>query len=298
MKRSRSYFCVGIIALGLLLFCHSMTGQDSKPSGSTSGAGENAAKIVTFPSGNLTLHGVLYEPHGEGPFPALAYNHGSAPGMLSSEAFAALGPIFVKNGWVFFGPYRRGQGLSAAAGAYIGDEIAAAKEKGGIREGASTMVRLLKTDHLEDQLAALAWLRKQPFVQPSRVAVMGTSFGGVETVLGAERGSYCAAIDVSGGAESWAVAPELQSLMTKAVLSARAPIFFFQPENDYDLSPTRTLSAAMKKAGKVYDMKIYPPYGKSVKEAHSFGYFGSSVWGGDAFRFLNQHCGNSGSGGI
>lgn len=46
--------------------------------------------------------------------------------MLSKEGFDALGPVFAMNGWVFFGPYRRGQGLSASVGKYIGDEIAAA----------------------------------------------------------------------------------------------------------------------------------------------------------------------------
>ena len=75
-----------------------------------------AADIVAFPSGELTLHGVLYKPEGDGPFPAVVYNHGSAPGMLSKEAFEALGPAFAGRGWVFFGPYRRGQGLSASAG--------------------------------------------------------------------------------------------------------------------------------------------------------------------------------------
>ena len=70
-------------------------------------------EVVTFPSGELTLHGVLYRPEGVGPFPAVVYNHGSAPGMLSKEAFDALGPVFANNGWVFFGPYRRGQGLIA-----------------------------------------------------------------------------------------------------------------------------------------------------------------------------------------
>lgn len=48
------------------------------------------------------------------------------------------------------------------------------------------MVQLVATDHLDDQLAALAWLRKQEFVQPARIAVAGTSFGGIESVLGAE----------------------------------------------------------------------------------------------------------------
>src|SRR5712692_5928196 len=121
----------------------------------------SAADIVAFPSGELTLHGVLYKPEGTGPFPAVVYNHGSAPGMVSKQAFDALGPVFASHGWVFFGPYRRGQGLSASAGPYIGDQIAAAEKSGGITAGAAVLVRVLETDHLNDQLAALAWLRKQ-----------------------------------------------------------------------------------------------------------------------------------------
>ncbi|HKN61064.1 MAG TPA: prolyl oligopeptidase family serine peptidase [Candidatus Acidoferrales bacterium] len=251
----------------------------------------NAAEIVSFPSDNLTLRGYLYKPGGPGPFPAVVYNHGSAPGMLSAGAFDALGPVFASHGWVFFGPFRRGQGLSASAGPYIGDEITTAENKGGLAAGAATMVRLLETDHLNDQLAALAWLRHQAFVQPNHIAVAGNSFGGIEAVLGAEREKYCAAIDSAGGAQSWARAPELQARMIRAVRNSQAPIFFFQAENDYDLSPSQTLSAAMKDAGKVFELKIYPPYGKSVQDGHTFGYFGSSVWSADVFRFLKLHCG-------
>lgn len=249
-----------------------------------------ASAVVSFPSGDLTLHGVVYKPKGPGPFPAIVYNHGSAPGMLSRQAFEALGPVFASHGWVFFGPYRRGQGLSASAGPYIGDEIAAADKKGGQSAAAATMVRLLETDHLNDQLAAREWLRKQDFVKPDAIAVAGNSFGGIETVLGAERGNYCAAVDSAGGAQSWAEAPELQELMTKAVRNSKVPILFFQAENDYDLSPSKALSSAMKDAGKPYELKIYPPWGSSVSDGHTFGYFGATVWAHDVFRFLNQHC--------
>jgi len=148
--------------------------------------------------------------------------------MLSKEAFDVLGPVFAQNGWVFFGPYRRGQGLSASARKYIGDEIAAATKTGGIASGAGTMVRLLETDHLNDPLAALAWLRTQRFVKPDRIAVAGNSFGGIEAILGAERASYCAAIDSAGGAQSWAQAPELQSLMTRSVRNSRGQSFSFR----------------------------------------------------------------------
>jgi carboxymethylenebutenolidase len=94
--------------------------------------GRDEGEVVSFHSGNLKLYGLLYKPDGAGPFPAVVYNHGSAPGMLCQQAFEALGPIFVKRGWVFFGPYRRGQGLSAAAGPYIQDQIRAAEKRGGI----------------------------------------------------------------------------------------------------------------------------------------------------------------------
>jgi len=249
-----------------------------------------AADDVAFPSGDITLHGVVYRPEGKGPFPAVVYNHGSAAGMISKTGFDALGPVFASHGWVFFGPYRRGQGLSASAGPYIGDQIAAAEKHGGIPAAAETMVRLLETDHLNDQLAGLAWLREQSFVQASRIAVAGTSFGGIEAVLGAEHGTYCAAVDSAGGAQSWAEAPALQALMTASVRNARVPIFFFQAENDFDLSPSKVLSAAMKDAGKPYELKIYPRYGGTTQEGHAFGYFGSAVWADDVFRFLDRHC--------
>jgi dienelactone hydrolase len=78
---------------------------------------------VAFSNGHAQLKGVLYKPEGAGPFPVLLFNHGSAPGMLNQQAFDRLGPMFVQHGWAFFAPYRRGQGLSASAGAYVGDVI-------------------------------------------------------------------------------------------------------------------------------------------------------------------------------
>jgi carboxymethylenebutenolidase len=247
-------------------------------------------EVVTFASGARTLHGVVHRPAGAGPFPALLYNHGSAPGMEPVEAANALAPVFTSHGWLFFMPFRRGQALSADAGPYIMDEIRAAGARDGKSAAAATMVRLLTTDHLDDQIAAMAWLRASGLAQPNRIAVAGNSFGGIETVLGSERGGICAAIDSAGGAASLAKAPELRALMTRVVQNARAPIFFFQAENDFDLTPSRVLSAAMRDAGKVCEMKIFPAYGSSASEGHTFGYFGGAVWAADVFAFLDSHC--------
>ena len=247
-------------------------------------------ETVEFSSGEKTLHGLIYKPEGSGPFPVLLYNHGSASGLLNNEAFERIAPILVKHGWVFFAPYRRGQGLSADAGPYIGDEIDKARANGGLPAAAQTMVQLLSTDHLQDQMAALAWLKNQPFTKAKRIAVMGNSFGGIETVLGATQESYCAAVDVAGGAEIWDMAPTLQEVMKNAVQGSKVPMFFLQAENDYDVTPSRTLYEAMRVAGGSAQIKIYPPYGSSKSDGHSFAYRGADIWKSDVLDFLDRNC--------
>jgi carboxymethylenebutenolidase len=250
----------------------------------------SASEAVSFSSGDKVLHGLLYKPAGAGPFPTVLYNHGSAPGLLNNQAFDLIGPMFTARGWVFFAPYRRGQGLSSDAGPYIQDEIQAAQARGGEDLAAQTMVRLLSTEQLQDQMAALAWLKTQPFVRPTQIAAAGNSFGGIETVLGVERGDYCAAVDASGGAESWDNAPGLRDVMQRAVQLSKAPILFFQAENDYSLAPSQTLYAAMKAANKPAAIRIYPPYGHTHQEGHSFAYRGANIWIGDVVRFLEGNC--------
>lgn len=210
--------------------------------------------------------------------------------MLSSQASKTMGPLFAERGWVFFMPYRRGQGLSAKAGPYIGDELADARRRGGMKERSARMVTLLSTDHLQDQLAALQWLKSQKFVQGAQVAVAGNSFGGIETVLGAAQGPYCAAVDAAGGAETWSESPDLQGVLKAAVRKSNVPIFFFQAENDFDLSPSKVLFAEMKQAGKEAVLKIYPPFGSSNSDGHSFAYLGAATWFGDVFAFVQKHC--------
>ena len=83
--------------------------------------------------------------------------------------------------------------------------------------------------------------------------------------------------------------------MIRAVANSQAPIFFFQAENDYDISPSRILSIKMKESGKVSDMKIYPPFGKSAPDGHSFTWLGSSIWASDVFAFLEEYCRSGGN---
>jgi carboxymethylenebutenolidase len=248
----------------------------------------SGGEIVTFQSGTLRLHGVVYKPKLPGPFPVILWNHGSYDAPM--VAFDELGPTFAAHGWAFFGPFRRGHGLSASAGPYILDVIDGAGKTAGARAKTATMIRLLAGDHLDDQLAAYAWLKEQSFVLPNRIAVGGNSFGGIETVLGAERIAYCAAADGAGAAQTWDGASELRDLLLRAARNSRTPTFFFQAENDYDLAPSRTLLSAMHDAGKIADIKIYPPFGAGKADGHAFAWRGSSIWGNDLIAFLERHC--------
>lgn len=247
-------------------------------------------EVVYFMSGDKTLGGELYKPEGPGPFPALLYNHGSAPGMLNSTASRALAPLFIRSGWVFFMPYRRGQGLSSGAGPYIGDEISAARRRGGSKEASEMLAKLLVTAHLEDQLAAFDWLKAQDYVIRSRIAAGGNSFGGVEAVLGSSKAPYCAVAAASAASESWAESMPLQRALRSAARGAKSPVFLFQAQNDYDLSPNKAMFEELKLAGRPAESRVYPAFGRTVREGHSFAYLGGDIWFPDLLNFFNTHC--------
>lgn len=246
--------------------------------------------IIRLTGNGVELGGEIYKPDGDGPFPAILWNHGSAPGMLNSQAARLIGPLFAAKGWLFFMPYRRGQGLSSKAGAYIGAEIDAAEKQGGLHAASVTMTRLLATEQLADQQAGLRWLHSQKTVLWNRIAVAGNSFGGVEAVLGAATGHYCAAVIASGGAESWDSSPELQVLLKAAVRNADTPMLFIQAANDFNLDASEVLAQERGQAGKSTQVKIYPAFGTSAADGHSFAYRGSAIWFPDVFRFVSQSC--------
>lgn len=235
---------------------------------------------MAFPSGGQQLRGFLWKPDGPGPFPAVLWNHGSEklPGWLPQLAAA-----FLTRGYLFFIPHRRGQGRSP--GPYIADQMQAAPAT----ERGALLVRLHE-QQLGDQLAALDFLKAQPFVDGARLAVAGCSYGGIQTVLAAERGSgYRAAVDFAGAAQSWRPYPEIRTRMLTAVRNARMPVFFIQAENDYDLTPSRALAEEMQRAGKPHSVKIYPVFGSTNQDGHEFCVRGVSIWGADVFSFLEAN---------
>src|SRR5262245_34294240 len=165
------------------------------------------SRRVSFKSDHLVLVGFLFKPHGSGPFPGLIWNHGSERSPGTTQQFAAVAAIFVPAGYVVFAPMRRGHGDSE--GPYIMDQLR--RVQGSRASVGQVLVRLMEGEHLDDQLAGQAYLRSLPYGDPNRLVVAGCSFGGIQTLLAAERGAgYRAAVAISPGALSWRANPPLQ----------------------------------------------------------------------------------------
>jgi dipeptidyl aminopeptidase/acylaminoacyl peptidase len=186
-------------------------------------------ELIGFKSEDLELKGFIWKPSGDGPFPSLLWNHGSEK---SPESLDTVAPYFVSKGYVFFVPHRRGQGHSP--GPYIMDELKVAGSRLSGERGRREIE--LHETHLEDQLAALRYLQALPYVDKNRMAVMGASFGGIQTMLAVERGpGYRVAVDCSGAAETWRGSSALRSRLIAAASKASMPVFFLQAANDHDL---------------------------------------------------------------
>ncbi len=236
---------------------------------------------VKFTSDKLMLHGFLYKPEGNGPFPAILYNHGSEsnPGTKPE-----LGKFFSAKGYVFFVPHRRNHGRSPHD-SHIESLYA---------QGARSIVTLHEF-HLEDQLAAFSYLKQLSYVDTGRIAVAGCSYGGIQTVLAAERNAeqnlgLRAAVNFAGAAQSWRGSSSLRDRLARAVRKATIPIMFVQAENDYDLTPSRVLSAELQQLGKPTKLAIFPPYGNTREEGHGgFCARATNVWGDEVLAFLTAN---------
>ena len=286
MKRMRMLpaLLITLVGVSLQILTCALAMPPHKNDFTGQGTDPGAPKLVSFPSGDLTLRGFLYKPEGEGPFPAIIWNHGSEklPGQQPD-----LARFYTKQGFVFFAPHRHGQGRSP--GAYIEELIEkfAATEKN--RTSVGKYVVKLQEEYNQDVVAAVEWLRGQSFVDQQRMVMSGCSYGGVQTLLAAEKGLGLRGFaPFAPAAKSWANA-ELRKRLLEAVRGARAPLFLIQAKNDFGLGPSETLGPVIKQKGPPNQAKIYPPYGTTPQEGHyDFATKEGAIpiWGSDVVEFF------------
>lgn len=244
---------------------------------------------VTFHSGPLTLVGFVYHPEGAGPFPTVIWNHGSEHNPGTSPQFDSVAAMFVPAGYAVFAPMRRGHGYSE--GQWIQDAIHATMATQGEAAAERLMVRMMGSEQLDDQLAGLSYAKTLPFVDTARVVVAGCSYGGIETLLAAERGAGLkAAMSLSPAALSWQGHTVLQDRLVEAVRRIDIPVLLIQPPKDASLEPARVLGEAAKRAGKrSFVAKVYPPTMPDSQQVHCFGGAkGMRNWASEAVAFFDS----------
>ena len=256
-----------------------------------------APQVVTFPSGSLRLNAYLWTPTGPGPFPAVLFNHGSSgasadvtAGMQITEAADILAPFFLKHGYAFLYPFRRGHGPSADQAPFMQDVLRREEEAKGKEARQHLQFTLLTTEQLDDVMAALAFLKSVPRIDSRRIAVAGHSFGGQLTLLAAERDpTIRAAVTFAAAANSWERSPELRARLLSALSKANAAIMLIHAENDYGTTAGRDMADELERLHKPHLLKIYPAVGLTSDDGHGMLYEDIPTWEDDVLKFLDQY---------
>jgi carboxymethylenebutenolidase len=243
------------------------------------------ARQVTYPARDDQLPGYLYKPAGDGPFPAVIWNHGSEK---EPRAQPELAQFYVAQGFVCFVPLRHGHG--PAPGAYIVDlqnKLRTTAESAAEIEEKSIALHEAAN---ADVVAAVEWLQAQSFVDRQRIVMSGCSYGGIQTLPTAERGlGIRAFVPFAPGAMSFANR-SLRDRMTRAARDAKAPVFVVQAKNDYSVGPCELLGPILAKHNNLSLAKIYEPFGKTNQDGHAAfacRSLGITAWGPDVIEFIN-----------
>ncbi len=240
---------------------------------------------VTIGTSRTDLAGYLFLPPTAGPVPCMIVNHGSGLHQGSTELCKPSVASRLMS-WGIACLYSHRWGYGGSPGTPWRDEVTA--EHGSAEYDRLLTARLGR--EADDVVAALHFLEGVSEIAPDHIGVMGSSFGGIVTVLAAAR---CArlrcAVDFAGAAMNWERTPRLRRVMIEAAEGLTAAIFLIQAANDYSTAPTTELAGVLTRAGKTHAAKVFPPFGVSEDEGHLFERFGSQIWGSDVRRFLERH---------
>lgn len=211
----------------------------------------------------VTLEVVIYKPTGNGPFPALMFNHGSTgngdnPALFTSTyGSAAIARFFTDKGWLVAFPQRRGRGKSD--GLY--DEGFEVNRSGYSCDPQLSLPGLERA--LTDLDAAYSYLATRPDVDSKRMLIGGQSRGGIASSVyaGTRPTRFVGVINFVGG---WVgdMCPSATAVNTVSFRRAAAfapPMLWLYGENDpfYKISHSKSNFDAFTQAGGKGDFKVF-----------------------------------------
>jgi dipeptidyl aminopeptidase/acylaminoacyl peptidase len=233
-------------------------------------------QLVDLPErGGLSAHGVLFVPQGDTGerHPAVIFMHG--------------GPIRqMLPGWHYMHYYSNAYAMNQYL-ASRGYRVLALNYRAGIGYGLDFReadgIGAAGASEYNDLLAAAAFLRARPDVDPARIGLWGGSYGGYMTALGLARNSdlFKAGVDLHGVHDwhHWTLATERDNLPLypldappaalatalaaspiSSVASWRSPVLLIQGDDDHNVafSESTRLAEALRERGVEYEELVLP----------------------------------------
>jgi dienelactone hydrolase len=222
--------------------------------------------LVPTPLPDIKSHALLFRPAGEGPFQLAVIAHATTQNVLrraqmAQPEYRALAAFLVARGFAVLVPERPGHG--STGGKYLEDQ-GGCDEADYARSGRATA---------EEIASAMSFMRRQPFIKPDGVVIVGHSAGGwgALALAGESMKDISAIILFAAGRGGRAndfpnqiCAPHmLKAAAAEFGKGAKVPVTWLVAANDSYFAPafSRQLADAFRSAGGKVEFRALPAYG-------------------------------------
>lgn len=222
--------------------------------------------LVPSPLPDTASHAVLFRPPGDGPFPLAVIAHATTQNALRraqmpQPEYRALAAWLVARGFAVLVPERPGHG--ATGGPYLEDQ-------GGCDEADYSRAGRATADEIA---AAAGFVRKQSFIRPDGIVIVGHSAGGwgALALAGEDPQRVSAIIAFAPGrggrandsADQVCARHALVAAAAEFGKGARVPVTWLGAANDSYFSPalSKQLADAFRRGGGRVEFRVLPLFG-------------------------------------
>ena len=265
-SKDRYIFIAIMLFLGLSLFVELIyfrsTSKDVNVVVTNSGEVDSRTQVpneafereVVYTKGGQNLSGYLCKPKGQGPFPAVVYNHGGEGGSIGGAPRETC-DFLARSNFVGFSPIRR-------------------KDKD-------------LDKNLTDVKTAVDYVKRLAYVDKDHIGIMGFSRGGLLTYMVAAEKEFVAQIIMAS-------APPGKVELDKLAKKFSSPTLLLVSKNDTSknnsekqdhLAVAKQMKSAIETAEKEVELIIYPPY----KENGHLMFFEIGDYWDDVLKFLTKN---------